>query len=204
MIAAMTRLVGLFAPALGVSLALSCGGPASSSSDSESESGEDQFCGLGGTGGSAGVEGPWLELYHGGAPVEDGVTLTLVCGGQGSWMFQLDPFVGGFVPEGDFVNLAVEMNVAEHNVADGHFFKRDAYPVLVGCEEPNDGLDGGGGVPKDIIAVLPPDELLGVVHTLDGQSGDVTVTLTVDDVTIERAAQVTLSGPGPDDECFVF
>ena len=37
-------------------------------------------------------------------------------------MFRLDPYLGGFEPEADYVNLAVEMNVAEHNVADGHFF----------------------------------------------------------------------------------
>lgn len=96
--------------------------------------------------------GPWFRLYNGGVLVEDGATLELECGGQGSWMFYLSTEQGGFTPPGAAAYFAVTLDVPGFDALspDGHFFDAPHYGVDLGC---------AGGPALAGIAVLLPDAL---------------------------------------------
>lgn len=142
--------------------------------------GEPAWCyGWEGAGGSS----PYLEL-HGldEAKLVDGGTITLQCGGQGSFMFGLYPSFGGFTPPGDQITFDVVVDVAGHNTNPaGHFYSVSDSGYYVGCDPILGGVLG-------VVPVIPPDneDLL----TLDGlvadfhvvlhtSQGDVTVDLTL-------------------------
>ncbi|MEZ4381823.1 MAG: hypothetical protein R3A79_10755 [Nannocystaceae bacterium] len=149
------HLLGLALPS--ALLVIACaGGPsttattASATTDDETTgTTADELCYFDTSGGSAGADGPWIELYHGGYAehgprVDDGDPLAIVCGFQGAYMFEVSPVLGGFTPKGDYVYFDVWLDVEGHTEGfDGHFWGDDHLGILVGCiddpyaEDPN-------------------------------------------------------------------
>lgn len=156
---------------------------------------EAKYCGLGTTGDSGGVDGPWLELYHRGAEVTDGAELNVTCGGQGAAMVQVDPVMGGFDPGGDNAFLDVQFSVQGFNFGFGGFFySNPEQPIYVACREDDSGYDGGG-LPDDALLMLLPDDVSGNPSVLDGELGELRVVLDADGQPVEKIVSVTLRAP---------
>ncbi len=151
-----------------------------------------EICHFGGTGESGGSQSPWLEVYHGGMPLQDGLVFGLSCGFQGFYMFELDPYFGGFDLDDEFVSFAVTMDVEGYNLnPDGHFYSIADLTLYIGC----DIFDGQ----SYFLPILPPDGIPDLL-VLDGLPATVSVALHPDgggdDVVV--AAAVTLK-VAPDD-----
>lgn len=161
-----------------------------------------EYCNLGGGDESTGAQGPWLEVWHSNQPIADGMTLTLTCGGQGAWMFQLDPFVGGYEPGDEYIYLGAELDLDGYDYNMGHFYYQENNSIRVACYEDSDYYPTGeGGVPDDIITILLPDELEIMPHVLDGVAGSLRVWLEVDGDVLERAATLTVFAPMEGEMC---
>lgn len=132
---------------------------------------------------------PFFELtVKGGAPLADGVTWPLECGGQGLWMFGLYPSLGGFEPGGDYTLVKVVVDVAGLNIGpSGYFYLREDEAYYIGCEE----LDGG--VPG-VVPAFPPDEL-AELSAVDGLPAQVHVEVETPDGPLVVDATVTLAAP---------
>jgi hypothetical protein len=145
---------------------------------------------------------PWLSLYdtdH--VALASGGVLSLVCGGQGSWMFPIYPEMGGWELAGPSVTFAVTIDVEGWNdTPSGHFFDvHDLYYDLV-CHVNGDELDGG--FLHACLAVLPPDTITDLsaldgaatrIHVeLDAPDGPVVIDLT--DMTISAPAETVMQG----------
>lgn len=122
----------------------------------------------------------YLELYNKAmAPLTDGATLPIECGGQGIFMFGLYPKFGGFTPASQNVDFGLVVDVEGfNNNPEGHFYSADPIGYYVGCDGVIGGLAGVLPVfPFDEIANLllldgKPATIHAVMHTPDG---DVTV-----------------------------
>lgn len=135
------------------------------------------------------AEAPFLSLYVlGGEELADGVRWPLECASTGEWMFGLYPALGGWDPMADVVTLAVEVDVAGHNIGPaGHFFS-DEVGYYIGCGE-------GHGEAFGVVPVVPPVAQADVAQ-LDGVQAEVRVTVLADGQELVDTATVTLSAPG--------
>lgn len=102
-----------------------------------------ELCHFGTTGNSTGSDQPWIELYNRGEALEAGGALQLECGFQGSFMFEVVPYFGGFTPTDEYVYFDLWLDVDGHNDnPDGHFYSNETAPIFVGCME-DTYYDGG-------------------------------------------------------------
>lgn len=136
-----------------------------------------------------GAEAPFLSLYIlGGEELADGTLWPIECSPEGEWMFGLYPSLGGWDPMMDEVTLAVEVDVAGHNIGPaGHFFSADV-GYYVGC----DAMHGGA---LGVAPVKPPVEPSDLAQ-LDGLAAEVRVTVLAGGTELAVEATVTLSAPG--------
>lgn len=136
---------------------------------------------------------PWLELYDAnGDALASGGTLTLQCGGQGSWMFPIFPHMGGWALPDANVLFAIEVVVEGFPGPFGSFYQEDTYFYSLSC--PDDDLEGGFF--HDCISVLPPDDIADLGQ-LDGAPTTVHVELQVDggEPLVIDLVDLTLSAP---------
>jgi hypothetical protein len=99
--------------------------------DGDGEPGE--FCGL-----SEGPAEPWFTLKQFGVELEQGSDLAVECGFQGSFMIEVDPDLGGFIPDSEYVTFKVTLDVEGFNSGpDGHFATGD-FDIFVGCCDEDD------------------------------------------------------------------
>ncbi|MCA9636909.1 MAG: hypothetical protein KC420_12860, partial [Myxococcales bacterium] len=166
-----------------------------SGTDSTSTTG-DELCYFGTTGNSGGADGPWLELYHQGAALQEGGVLRLECGFQGSYMFEVVPVLGGFTPLGKYVHFEVALDVEGHTEGPlGHFFYALPYDILVGCiEDPN--YDDPSFFPTSF-QMQVHDEVANLL-ALDGLPAHLHVGFTGDGMSVEIDLDLTISA-APDD-----
>jgi hypothetical protein len=148
-LAAAALVLGVGACAGGSTTSGTSAGASATTDDETTGTTGEELCYFGTSAGTAGVEGAWIELHHGGyndhgALVEDGDALPIVCGFQGAYMFELTPVLGGFTPAGDYVYFDVWLDVEGHTEGfGGHFYGDDHLGILVGCiddpyaEDPN-------------------------------------------------------------------
>ena len=102
-----------------------------------------ELCNFGTTNNSTGSDQPWIELRHRGEPLDPGGTLSLECGFQGSFMFEIVPTFGGFTPAEEYVYFDLWLDIDGHNDnPDGHFYSTGSAPIFVGCME-DTYYDGG-------------------------------------------------------------
>jgi hypothetical protein len=127
------------------------GSTSESTTDTAEETGEEpEYCGITNSG-----DAPWFDVRHDDFDLEDGATLRLECGPQGSFMFEFLVELGGFVPPTDTVPFAVTMLVDGFDVGPGNaFYTTQDYPVYIGCEEFDGGLSS-----RNYIRIFPPDEI---------------------------------------------
>jgi len=149
-----------------------------------------------------GPETPWLELYDAsGRPLASGGTYSLLCGGQGSWMFPVYPEMGGWQLTDTSLLFSVEVVVEGFPGPFGSFYVEPEYYYDLEClAETFD-----GGFAHDCIAVLPPDDIADLA-ALDGAAATIHVSLMVDgdeplvmdlvDMTISAPADLVAEGCG--------
>ena len=156
-----------------------------------------ELCHFGTTGDSTGGDAPWLELYHLGEPLLDGGVLHLVCGGQGIFMFEVTPFLGGFMPTEDYVHFEVALDIEGHNDGpEGHFYAATPYDILVGCVE--DYYDFGGATSFQMVVF---DEIANLTD-LDGLPGHLHVGYSADGMSVEIDLDLTINTMPSEDWLF--
>ena len=132
---------------------------------------------------------PWFELYQFGEIVFDGDILQLQCGGQGTFMFELFPAFGGFVPESAYVGFRSVLDVEAFNLGPtGFLADRDACVLAECCP-----LDGCGDYYFVDYVQMWPSDLVGDMALLHQQPGIMTVTMYAPGGPIERSWEVELS-----------
>ncbi|MCA9717750.1 MAG: hypothetical protein H6713_31400 [Myxococcales bacterium] len=154
---------------------------------------EEQFCKLGTTGDSTGSDAPWLEVINDGEPLADGQPLTLICGFQGSFMFEVRPYVGGYEPDSDYSDLDVTLEIAGYPEApDGHLWQLNDYGTFIGCEDSD--TDYSTYVTYTYTIQLLLDDEIPDKAVLDGVGATLTVVMnTPDQQTVEVSADLVIS-----------
>jgi hypothetical protein len=143
-----------------------------STTSTEEETGteESEYCGITNSG-----DAPWFTIRHRGAELDDGASLELECGAQGSFMFEFRVSMGGFAPPTDTVPFAVTMTVEGFDVGPGGaFYMTQNYPVYVGCDE----FDGGLSA-QNYIRIFPPDEIADLSE-MDGAAVTISFVMKAD------------------------
>ena len=156
-----------------------------------------ELCNFGTSGGSGGAPGPWLELYAYGELLVDGATLSLICGGQGTFMFEVRPKFGGFTPASEFVTFDVTLDIDGHAGPTGHFSSTTP-EIFVACsDEPYDFY-------IDTFQMLVFDDLASIAE-LDGLPGHLRVSFTADGETITSDIDLTIdAAPSPNWEFCIY
>lgn len=128
-----------------------------------------------------------LELYDKNmAPLTEGATLPIECGGQGIFMFGLYPKFGGFTPASDLLDFGLVVDVEGfNNNPDGHFYSADPVGYYVGCEPVIGGVTG-------VLPIFPLDELANLPD-LDGKPAQVHVVMHAPDGDVAVDVGVVLS-----------
>jgi hypothetical protein len=137
---------------------------------------------------------PWLELYdRSHQPLAPGGSLTLECGGQGSWMLPIFPEMGGWQLPEPYLTFSVEVVVEGFAGPFGSFYAAPEYVYGLECFN---GGDESEGFLHDCIAVLPPDDIADLA-ALDGAPATVHVELEVDggEPLVMDLANMTISAP---------
>ena len=148
---------------------------------------EDQFCGLS----DQGPDAPWFELYERNTSLDEMGTLYLECGPQGSFMFEIDPVIGGLIPEGDYVPFQAELDVDGFNVlSSGHFSEAD-FEIFVGCCAYAEYDPYACFYETYTLILFPPDQLMDK-SVLHGATGTLHVTMTAPDEIVERDFDIDL------------
>lgn len=149
-------------------------------------------CGLGTTGDSGGSEAPWIEVYNGESALADGQAIELIFGGQGSCMFELQPYVGGFIPESDYSEIEVTLDIEGVAPGPGGHFYSFTHSTFLGCEDPDRALPGGADPYPSTIQMIVDETAL-----VDGNIGHIEFTLqTPDGRSAAVAADVTIKTSG--------
>ncbi len=161
---------------------------------------EPQFCELGTTGDSGGSEEPWIELLNDDEPIADGQPLVLVCGFQGSFMFELRPYVGGYEPDSEYSDLDVTLEIAGYpEQPEGHLWQNN-YGTFIGCED-SDTYSTYVTYTYTIQIIL--DDEIPDKSVLDGVPATLTVVMnTPDQQTAEVSADLVISAV--EDDMWMF
>jgi hypothetical protein len=147
--------------------------------------GGEEFCGL-----ADGPDEPWFTIYERGMPLEPGGTIYLECGGQGLFMFELEPAIGGVIPEGDYIPFHVELDVeGGFNIGNGGHFASGDFNIFVGCCDYD--YEYGCFYEPYTIILLPPDAIADK-EAFHGQQGTLHVTMTGPGEPIEQIIDVEL------------
>lgn len=154
--------------------------------DTTGEPPEEEFCGLA----DNGTDEPWFTVYERGMPLEPGGTIYIECGYQGLFMFELEPAIGGVIPEGDSIPFHVELDVeGGFNIGNGGHFASGDFDIFVGCCEDNYYDDCF--YQTETFILFPPDAIANM-EAFHGQQGTLQVTMTGPGAPIEQTIDVEL------------
>jgi hypothetical protein len=130
-----------------------------------------------------------LDDMH--APIVDGSTLRVLCGGQGLLMIPVYPQFGGFMPMGQYVGIDFTLTVEGYNVINGdHFAGETAHAHKLDCSDEQDTYYGG--YRYSFIPMFPPDSIPDI-NVIDGKPGHLHLTLHAPDGDQEFDADVVMA-----------
>lgn len=131
---------------------------------------------------------PWFSLSQFGEPLQSGGDLQVECGFQGFFMIEIDPTVGGFIPDSEHVPFHATLDVEGYNIGPNGHFAEGNFGIFVGC---CDDYYYGYCYEGYTLRLYPPDMIddLSVIH---GAPAVLTVTMTAGDEPIEQTFDVNM------------